>query len=173
VELKMPREKYVEPAVKFLVSNAKSFEEIRIAAAGLEAVDSAKSAPPAWMDMLGKMRKEDGSYGQARDTAGAMVTVLRLGGKVEAKDGALKAIRAGQLPDGGFGKDDAKKSDLETSYRVMRGFHMLKERPSDVKALREFVAKCRNDDGGFGVAPGEPSSASGTYFAGIILHWLD
>jgi hypothetical protein len=50
---------------------------------------------------------------------------------------------------------------------------MLKERPSDVKALREFVAKCRNDDGGFGVAPGEPSSASGTYFAGIILHWLD
>ena len=41
------------------------------------------------------------------------------------------------------------------------------------KELRAFVAKCRNDDGGYGVAPGLASTAGGTYFASIILHWLD
>jgi hypothetical protein len=38
--------------------------------------------------------------------------------------------------------------------------------------VRSFVAKCRNADGGYGVAPGQPSNISGTYFAAIILHWL-
>ena len=60
----------------------------------------------------------------------------------------------------------------EERDRVMRAFHMLKEKPADVAAFRAFVAKCRNADGGYGVAPGQPSNAGGTYFASIILHWL-
>src|SRR5262245_40144033 len=37
-ELKMPVEKYAGPATKFLTANAKTFEDIRITAAGLEAI---------------------------------------------------------------------------------------------------------------------------------------
>ena len=50
---------------------------------------------------------------------------------------------------------------------------MLKEKPAEPDKLRAFIAKCRNADGGYAVAPGQPSTAGGTYFAGIILHWLD
>jgi hypothetical protein len=62
---------------------------------------------------------------------------------------------------------------LESSYRIMRCFMMLKEKPADVDAFKGFIAKCRNRDGGYGVAPGQPSSVGATYFASIILHWLD
>ena len=55
---------------------------------------------------------------------------------------------------------------------VDEGIHMLKEKPADVPAFRAFVTKCRNADGGYGVAPGQPSGAGGSYFAAIILHWL-
>jgi hypothetical protein len=109
--------------------------------------------------------------GQARDTGGAVVAVLRLGGKVEHRDKVLEALKAGQRDDGGYGKADAKGSDLETTYRVLRAFHMLKDRP-DAEKVRKFVAKCRNEDDGYGVMPGQPSAVGGTYFASIILHWL-
>jgi hypothetical protein len=79
----------------------------------------------------------------------------------------------GQRQNGGWGKDDSEiASDLETTYRVMRCFVMLKARPANVEGVRSFVAKCRNEDGGYGVAPAQPSSVSGTYFAAIITHWL-
>jgi hypothetical protein len=48
---------------------------------------------------------------------------------------------------------------------------MLKARPDVGRALA-FVEKCRNADGGYGVAPGQPSGVSGTYYAGSIRHWL-
>jgi hypothetical protein len=50
---------------------------------------------------------------------------------------------------------------------------MLHQKPENATACRAFVARCRNADGGYGVAPGQPSSVSGTYFASIILHWLE
>ena len=55
----------------------------------------------------------------------------------------------------------------------MRCFMMLKERPDNVEGVRSFVAKCRNEDGGYGVTPGQPSSISGTYYTAIIQYWLD
>ena len=83
-------------------------------------------------------------------------------------------MKDGQRADGGFGKADSPSSDLETTYRVMRSFHMLKAAPGDVGRLRAFLDSCRNDDdGGYGVAKGKPSSASGVYYTSIILHWLD
>jgi prenyltransferase beta subunit len=85
----------------------------------------------------------------------------------------VKTLKAGQRKDGGFGKADAAGSDLETCYRVMRCFVMLKEKPADVAGLRKFVARCRNADGGYGIAPGQPSGAGPTYFASIVLHWLE
>ena len=84
----------------------------------------------------------------------------------------MQALKKGQRADGAFGKENTSGSDLESTYRILRAFVMLKEKPRDVAALRAFVAKCQNADGGYGVAPGQPSSVSGTYFAGIILHWL-
>ena len=50
---------------------------------------------------------------------------------------------------------------------------MLKEKLANVEGMRRFIARCRNSDGGYGVTPGQTSSASGTYYAGIILHWLE
>jgi hypothetical protein len=177
VELKMPQDRYVDPAVKYLTQNAKEFEDVRMAAAGLEAVGKTSPKAGEWVEQVMKTRNADGSWGKGdgvgRDTGGTAVLVLRLGGKLEHEDGVLKALKAGQRDDGGFGKEGAKGSDLETTYRVMRAFKMLKEKPADVEKLRAFVAKCRNADAGYGVSPGTVSNASGTYFAAIVLHWLD
>ena len=175
VELKMPREPYEAPAEKYLSDNAKTLDEIRIAVAGLEAVEKKSSQAAAWTETVLKMANDDATFGKgdgkARDTGGATVALLRLGAKLEKKDEVLKALNAGQRKDGGFGKADAKTSDLESSYRVMRCYHMLKEKP-DAAKLAGFVASCRNEDGGYGVTPGDKSSVSGTYYAAIITHWL-
>jgi hypothetical protein len=178
VELKLSTDPYEAAVVKYLADNAKSFEDIRIAAAGLEALGKRPKEADAWLDQIAKMRNNnDGTYGKglgaARDTGGAVVAVLRLGGKVDNADAVLKALKEGQRADGGFGKADAESSDLETSYRVMRAFHMLKAQPADAGRLRDFIASCRNDDGGYGPAKGQPSTASATYNAAIILHWLE
>src|SRR5262249_53386708 len=109
---------------------------------------------------------------RARDTGGAVVAALRLGSKTENREGVLKILKAGQREDGGFSKAGADSSDLETAYRVTRAFVILQDRPVDVPSLRGFVAKCRNEDGGYGAPPGQPSSAGSTYYAAIILNWL-
>jgi prenyltransferase beta subunit len=177
VEAKLPTEPYADGVRKYLGDHVKGFEDIRIAAAGLEALGQKEPPSDTWLKELAKLRHEDGTYGSgdgaARDTGGAVVAVLRLGGEVPHKDNVLKTIKAGQRSDGGWGKADARGSDLESSYRAMRCFHMLKEKPADVDQLRAFLGKCRNKDGGYGTAPGQESSASGTYFAAIILHWLE
>jgi len=178
VELKMPAGDYEGPAVAYLGKHARNFEEIRIAVAGLEAVGKLPPQAIAWSDQLGRMRNEDGTYGKgdgkARATGGGVVADLRLREKLTDpwREAVLKALKPGQRADGGFGKEGAAGSDLETTYRVMRCFHMLKDVP-DAGKVRGFLAKCRNEDGGYGVAPGQKSSVSGTYFAGIILHWLE
>jgi prenyltransferase beta subunit len=175
VELKMPVEDYEPGAIKYLGEHVKTFEDIRIAVAGLEAVGKKAPQNAAWLEQVLKMRNPDGTFGKgegaARATGGAAVAVLRMGGKVENPEVVLKTLNDGQRKSGGFGKegDDA---DLETSYRIARAFHMLKAKPAGAARLREFIARCQNADGGFGVRPGQPSSAGSTYFAAIILHWL-
>jgi prenyltransferase beta subunit len=176
VELKLPTDYYTEGVVKYLSTHAKTFDEIRIAAAGLESIGQKAPQKEAWLAQLAKLRNPDGTYGQgdgaARDTGSAVVVELRLMGKLEHPEQVIRTLRMGQRPDGGFGKDSSATSDLETSYRIMRAFVMLKEKLSSPGRCRAFVAKCRNADGGYGLAPGQPSSASGTYFASILLHWL-
>jgi prenyltransferase beta subunit len=175
VELKMDVEKYAGPAVKYLDENAKSFEEVRIAAAGFEAIGKKPARADRWLEEVKKTEEPQGAFGkgdgQARDTGGAVVTILRLGGKAD-KAAVLKVLDMGQRVRGGFGKPGAG-SDLESTYRVMRCYHMLGAQPADAGRLRDFVLTCRNADGGFGVQPGQPSSASGPYFAAVVLHWLD
>jgi len=177
-DLGMPIEPYADGAVKFLTDHAKSFEDIRIAAAAFEGIKRPAPKRDAWLAEIKKLRNADGTFGagaaQARETGSAAVILLRLGDPLEQRDNVLKALRAGQRPNGGFGKGATETdADLETAYRVMRCFMMLKEKPARVEALRTYLAKCRNDDGGYGAAPGEPSSVNGAYYATIIRKWLD
>jgi hypothetical protein len=177
-ELGMPAQKYGPGAVKYLTENAKGFDDIRIAVAGLERLKTMSPKTKTWLEEVRKLQNADGSFGKgaglARATGGSVVTLLRLGGEVKDRDAIIKILHEGQRNNGGFGKeDDEIGSDLETSYRVMRCFVMLKARPASVEGLRSFVAKCRNEDGGYGMAPGQPSNVGATYFASIIKHWLD
>ncbi len=176
VELKMPVDDYAGPAMDYLAKNAKTFEEVRIAAAGLEAIGKRSAKTDDWLKLLAGMRNPDGSYGkgddQARATGGAVAAQLRLGDKPKDPKAVLAVLKAGQRADGGFGKEDTKTSDLETSYRVTRAFVMLGDRPAKEK-LKKFIASCQNSDGGYGVTPGAKSTVSGTYYAGILLHWLE
>jgi hypothetical protein len=178
VDLKMPRNKYESGAVEFLCKQCKTFEEIRLAAAAFEAIGKPSPRAKEWLERIDRMRNPDSSFGKgpgrAHETGSAAAAILRLGGHLENSAGAVKIMRDGQRPDGGFGPADPETaSNLDSTYRVMRSFMMLKERPADTEAVRSFVHKCRNRDGGYGVMPGRPSTAAGTYYAGIILHWLD
>lgn len=176
VELKMPREPYREATVRYLGQQAKTFEQIRMAAAGLESIGERSPQADAWIKQIEGMQNADGVFGKgdgtARATGGAVVALLRLGGAAGRKETVVKALKAGQRADGGFGQEGSPGSDLESTYRTVRAFVMLKEKPADVPACLAFVAKCRNADGGYAVAPGKPSTASGTYFASILRHWL-
>jgi hypothetical protein len=176
-ELKMPPEPYAAHVARYLDAHSKSFEEIRLTAASFESMNMTAPRAGDWLKEIARLRHEDGTYGKddaaARETGGAVCAVLRLGGKVEHPDNVLKALNDGQRTDGGFGKPGAEGSDLETTYRVMRAFHMLQTKPKGADRVRAFVARCRNDDGGYGVAPGQPSNVGGTYYPSIILHWLD
>jgi prenyltransferase beta subunit len=176
VELKLPTGDYEESTLKYMGDKVKTFEEIRIAVAGTEAIKKQPAQAKHWLEQIAALRNPDGTYGKsdgvARATGGAVVAVLRLGGDVEHRDRVVQALKEGQRTDGGFGKEGAATSDLESTYRVMRAFAMLKEKP-DAKRSLAFVASCRNANGGYGVEPGKPSTVSATYYAAIITHWLE
>jgi prenyltransferase beta subunit len=179
MELKLPADKYQPGAVKFMSEKAKGFEEIRIVAAGLESVKATTPKNQEWLKVISAMRNDDGTFGKgaskARATGGTVVALMRLGNNVKGDEAkrVLDVLNAGQRKDGGWGNEkDEKNSDLETTYRVMRCYMMLKATPGNVDGLRAFIARCRNEDGGYGVTPGQTSTVGGTYFAAIVLHWL-
>ena len=162
-------------SLAFMDAHARTFEQVRMMAAGREALGAGLPRGSKALEGLREGQNADGTWGkgkgQARDTGSHAAAVLRLGGKVE-KEAVAKALDAGQRGDGGFGTAGKDGSDLETAYRVVRAYRMLGRKPAKADALRAFIARCRNKDGGYGKAPGAPSSVAGTYYAGIILHWL-
>lgn len=175
VDLKMPVKDYEDAAIKYLSDNAKTFEEIRIAVAGLERLGKKSPKNQDWKNKVGKISIPGDSSGPtsgvARLAGSVIVTNLRLGVMPDYTDQLIKVLQDGQRLSGGYGKEDTATSDLETTYRVMRAFVMLKAKPNDVEGIRSFVAKCRNADGGYGISPGEDSTIGATYFAAIIRHW--
>jgi dienelactone hydrolase/prenyltransferase beta subunit len=172
-ELKIADPETVKGAVDFLAKNAKTFEEIRIAVAGLEAVAAKSDAIPGWIKQVESNRNADGTWGEgsgkARATGSAAVAMLRMGAELDKKDAIVAALRAGQQPDGGWSEGD-KPSDMGSSYRIMRAFYMLKEKP-DLDRLLAYVAKHRQSDGGYGPAPGKPADLGSTYTAMIMTRW--
>jgi prenyltransferase beta subunit len=178
-ELDIPKEKYAK-AMDYLGKNAKTFEEVRIAAAAVEAW-GVKDCPfdlEPWIEaarkqLFDEFRQPGPPDNRARVMGSAVAMLVRLGSRFHDPDGAFaKLVNTGQRADGGWGKGGEKGSDLETTYRVMRALHLLKVRPAGAAKVREFVAKCRNADGGYGVKPGDPSSMSGVYYASIVSAWL-
>jgi prenyltransferase beta subunit len=174
VESGVPKEKFAK-AMDYLEAHAKTFEEMRIAAAGVEAfgVKECGIDLGPWLKAAAEVRERKVTTARALGSAAAFE--LRLGRTLTKaeRSGAANMLRLFQRDDGGWGKDDEKQSDLETTYRVMRAFHLLNEKPSEVSALRKFLASCRNADGGYGVTPRAPSSMSGVYYAAIVSMWLD
>ena len=174
-ELKLPTDEYAPRALAFMNERTKGFEEIRMVAPGLEQLSVTVPNAKKWEAEVHGVINPDGSFGQglttARETALHGVAILRLGGQID-KQATLRALRAGQLPDGGFG-NGTEHSDLESCYRVVRLFDDLDEQPDRMDDVRGFIARCKHDDGGYGRTPDEPSSLHGTYYATIVSSWLE
>jgi prenyltransferase beta subunit len=178
VELGIPRDQFAK-AMDYVGANAKTFEEVRIGAAAVEAW-GLKECPfkfDRWLEVVdefGKVPLIEVKEGGARNSAGYTVTTLRLGRTIPPEQTAslVEILQNGQRDDGGWAKPEGKGSDLESTYRVMRAFYVLKQKPKDVAKLRAFLGECRNADGGFGVQPGQKSGVSGTYYYAIITKWL-
>jgi prenyltransferase beta subunit len=180
IELEVPKEKF-RKAMDYLKDNAKTFEDVRIGAAAVEAW-GVKDCPIDWKPWVPIAIKTlttsmDGSGGPvgggAVDCASPLAMLYRLGLRQNKVDREVAYLRDGQWTDGGWIRAGQKSSDLDATYRVMRAFYLLKEKPKDVAKLREFIAKCRNADGGYGVKPGEKSTVGGVYYAAIVTRWLD
>jgi poly(3-hydroxybutyrate) depolymerase/prenyltransferase beta subunit len=174
-ELQIPSDDYAPKAIEFFSKNAKDFEQIRIAAAGMEAIEKTSPDFPRWIALVEGMANPDGTFGkgfeQPRDTGGATAALLRMGVKLTGnqREAVIATLRAGQRPDGAWGRTEGE-SDLEPTYRIMRCLFMLKVKP-DLDKLTAFITRCRHADGSYSTRPGAPSSLGGTYFATIILRW--
>jgi prenyltransferase beta subunit len=175
-ELGVPKEKYAK-ALDYLKANARTFEEVRIGAAALEA----RGEKPDWVKEWFKIQQDEyykrlpdpAQNGAARDIGSHVAMRLRLGEPLNITRSPAGFLLAGQRDDGGYSKAGAKGSDLESTYRVMRAIVLMKEKPKDIPAMRKFLTECRNMDGGYGVFPGASSSMSGVYYASIVSKWLD
>jgi acetyl esterase/lipase len=173
-DMKIASDEMIQGAITYFGKNVQTFEDVRIAVAGLEAVEKTSPDFDRWKSQVEKDRNADGTWGSGpgrfRDTGGAAVALLRMGVPLDKKDAVLATLRAGQNPDGAWSKSESG-SDLEATYRIMRCFFMLKEAP-DLARLRGFIARCRQSDGGYGVQPGAPADPTGTYYATTILRWV-
>lgn len=163
----------VDGAIGYFHENAKSFEDVRIAVAGLEAVKKSSPDFPRWTDLVLSDRNPDGTWGQggeqARATGSRVAALLRMGVPVEKKDAAVAALKGGQRPDGGWSRDGTT-SDLETTYRVMRSLFMLNEKP-DLDSVRSYLMKHRQEDGAYASKPGG-SDGGGTYYVTTVNRWV-
>ena len=131
----------------FLSKNAKTFEEKRIAVAGYEAIQGGSLLFGTWADELNSGRNADGSVGEgatrAKETGGKAAMLLRMGFKLEKREGVLAAMREAQRPDGGWSQD-GHKSDLGTSYRIMLQLHDGREaRPRPAPRLHRRAEAVR------------------------------
>ena len=175
-ELHLDDDDLIDAAVAYLTEHAEAFPEVRIAVAGMEAVERRSPAFEGWSAAILDRRNDNGTWGKgpstAFETGGTAAALLRMGVDFDRDDAVIAAIREGQQPDGGWSADEGP-SDLSSTYRVVRGAFMMRAAP-DLSALRGFVGRCRRDDGGYAARPDEEASSIGaTYMATILLRWAD
>ncbi len=173
--LKLDTTTYAEGALDFFSKNAKEFEQVRIAVAGLEAIKTSSPDFPRWIEQVKADENPDGTFGsgagQARATGSKVAALLRMGVTLDParKAAIVAALCAGQKPDGGWSEGDGP-SDLGSSYRIMRAFFMMREKP-DLGRLRGYIAAHRQSDGGYAPKPGAAADLSGTYSCSIMGYW--
>jgi len=172
LDLGLPREKFVG-AMTYLKDNANSFEDVRIAAAAVEAwgVGDCPFSLDGWLKTAADTATPD-----ARTAGSVLAMTLRLGKPSPNGVAQIATITGGQNADGGWGVANAAGSDLETCYRVVRALKLARAdgrtATTELARVKTFVAKCKNADGGYGVKPGEPSTMSGVYYAVVIEKFL-
>lgn len=167
----------VPAAMKFLVENAKEYEQVRMSIAAFEALRQKDDAAFAkWQKQLEAMANADGTFGQgdraAFMTGGTIAAFLRMGLPVNESRRIVAGdlIRKSQKPDGGFSDKAGPKGDLGGTYRIMRGMFMMNQKP-DMEKLRKFLAERRTENGLYAPEPGKPGDLGSTYTATIILWW--
>jgi len=172
LDLGLPREKFAG-AMTYLKDHAESFEEVRIAAAAVEAwgVADCPFSLDGWLKTAADTATPD-----ARTAGSVLAMTLRLGKPSPNGVAQVATITGGQNADGGWGVAGAAGSDLETCYRVVRALKLARAdgrtATAELARVRTFLAKCKNSDGGYGVKPGEPSTMSGVYYAVVIDKFL-
>lgn len=166
---------------------------------GLTAMDVLNRAEdmdrPAIVEWVLKCRAENGGFGgnEGHDphmlyTLSA-VQLLALCGALDRidKDATAKFVAGLQRADGSFIGDEWGEVDTRFSYCALSCLAILgKLWPAegddaliDVKAATDYVASCRNFDGGFGATPGAESHAGqvfccvGALSIGRALHHVD
>ena len=130
-ELKIADPAMIKEAADYLGKNAKTFEEVRMAIAGLEAVHGTSPDFSKWNESSRACATPTapGARGRARPiaTGGAGAAVLRMGLKLDKRDAVIAALKAGQRPEGGWSKD-AGPPDLGATYRDHAGtFHAARK----------------------------------------------
>ena len=174
-EMKLATDPMIEGAITYFSANVKTFEDIRIAVAGLEAVGKKSPDFAKWTEQIKRDSNPDGCHGKgggvARATGGAVAALLRMGVALDNREPIVTALKSGQKPDGGWGKETDLPSDLETTYRVMRCFFMLKEVPN-MDTLRTYLLSHRQSNGGYGPTPGATADLGSTYFVTTVLRWV-
>jgi hypothetical protein len=157
---------------EYFEKHAATIPDLYFATASLDAAGLKVKKAPEWVKAFEGTLNADGTYGKGpMENAGVAISLLRLGAALKDPAAVGRSLKAAQQADGGFSAS-GEKSDLGTTYRMVRALYMLKEKP-DLELLRAFIAKCRNADGGYGVSPGQASTNSGTYNAAIVSFWLD
>ena len=161
-------------AMTYLKENAKSWEDVRIAAAAVEAwgVKDCPFSLEPWVKIAAAEAANAGKD-DPRFAGGRLAFELRLQLKKSADPDTILTLLGGRKADGGWSFPDKPTSDLETCYRVMRALHLAK---ADIKTIpaevAAFVKSCRKSDGGYGVTPKAPATMSGVYYAVMIEKWL-
>lgn len=183
VEMSIPKTQFAG-AMKYLEANAKTFEDVRISAAAVEAW-GVKDCPfklDVWNQIAAEhnqaVNQKSLQYkdGGAREIGSIMAFSLRLNPTLRQQEGLAAGLKnmmaSGQLADGGWCKPGEKTSDLETCYRIMRALMLANVKPRNLAGVKLFIARCRKADGGYGVTPGSPSTMSGVYYATIMGQWI-
>jgi prenyltransferase beta subunit len=174
-ELRINTPEYRVRPVVYLCAHAKKPEQFYQAAAAYDALGTKCELSSDWAARLAQTRVKDGGFGKgddtARHTAGAVVTLIRLGETLGEKDALARVLTAGQRKDGGWGAA-GEASDLETSHRAVRALVLLGQKPGDARGAAAFVGKCRNADGGYSLRPGGQSTMQGTRAAVATLRLL-
>lgn len=157
---------------EYFEKHASTIPDLYIATAALDAAELKLKKAPEWIKTFEATLNPDGTYGKSpTENAGVAISLMRLGAPLKNPAAVAASLKAAQRADGGFSAS-GEKSDLPSTYRIVRALYMLKAKP-DTERLRAFIAKCRNADGGYGPSPGQPSTVSSTYNAAIVSHWLD